>query len=128
MASGSFRHTIKQRQIDHLMEIVTILLQQDKVTAPKLARHFAAPDKKFCGVSGGNQKLRFFMMNLLLGKIGDQFLRRIPHPPPEPDLDPAVQEESDIGGGLSGGHLLLRIEAAQIQDDVFEQIDQPSFV
>ena len=73
------------------------------------------------------QKLRF-LMDFLLWKMGYQFFRFIFHPPPEPDLDPAVQEESDIGGGIGGGHLLLRIETAQIQDDVFEQIDQPSFI
>lgn len=49
-----------------------------------------------------------------LGQIGNQLLRRVPHSPPEPHLNPAIQKKAHIGGGISGGNLLLRLEPAQI--------------
>lgn len=61
-------HKTADMKIDRLMGIVTILLQQDKVTAPELARRFEVSNKKFCGVSGRFQKLRF-SMDFLLEKI-----------------------------------------------------------
>ena len=68
------------------------------------------------------------LMRFSLWKISYQFLHCVLHPSPEPNLNPAVQKEPDIGRGISGDHFLLWIKTAQIQNDVFEQIDQPSLV
>ena len=50
---------------------------------------------------------------------------RFLHPAPEPDLDPAIEKKGDISGGVGGDNLLLRPKAAQLQDNILQEINQP---
>lgn len=49
-----------------------------------------------------------------LAQIPRQLRGRLLHPAPQPDLDPAIEEKGNIGGGVCRDHFLRRIKATHI--------------